>query len=293
MRHGSLFTGIGGFDLAAEWMGWQNIFHCEINERLRNNLEYYWPKAISYADIKQTDFTIHKGSVDILTGGDPCQPHSVAGLRKGKADNRYLWPEMFRAARELDVSWIVNENVSGSITNGILDLKIDDLESAGYTCQAYSIPAEAVGALHQRERIWLVAHNPMLDTGRRRAGNIQESNEKIQERHNLQYFGEPVDLRIDDSNSDSERLKELNTSEESGILPERLSRYFGFGANPHGNYTGDEIKSGIIRSLNGLPEGMDYTQRNQRIQSLGNAIVPQIAFEIFKAIEKYDPLPGS
>lgn len=83
MRHGSLFSGIGGFDLAAEWMGWENVFHCEWNPFGQRILKYYWPKTISYEDITKTDFTIHRGTIDILTGGFPCQPYSVAGKRKG------------------------------------------------------------------------------------------------------------------------------------------------------------------------------------------------------------------
>jgi len=86
MRHGSLFSGIGGFDLAAEWMGWENVFHCEWNEFGRKVLNHYWPNAKSYEDITQTDFSIHRGKIDVLTGGFPCQPYSNAGKRLGKED---------------------------------------------------------------------------------------------------------------------------------------------------------------------------------------------------------------
>ena len=98
MRHGSLFSGIGGFDLAAEWMGWENIFHCEWNPFGQRVLKHYWPNAKSYHDITQTDFTIHRGAIDILTGGFPCQPFSLAGKRKGTDDERYLWHEMLRVS---------------------------------------------------------------------------------------------------------------------------------------------------------------------------------------------------
>src|SRR5690625_805792 len=106
MNHGSLFSGIGGFDLAAEWMGWENIFNCEIEELPRKILNHYWPDAISYEDIKKTDFTIHRGQIDILTGGFPCEPYSQAGKRLGKDDERHLWPEMLRAIREIAPTWI-------------------------------------------------------------------------------------------------------------------------------------------------------------------------------------------
>lgn len=115
MRHGSLFSGIGGFDLAAEWMGWENVFHCEWNPFGQRVLKYYWPKAISYHDITKTDFTIHRGDIDILTGGFPCQPYSTAGKRLGKEDERHLWPEMLRAIREIQPRYVVGENVSGLV----------------------------------------------------------------------------------------------------------------------------------------------------------------------------------
>ncbi len=101
MTHGSLFSGIGGFDLAAEWMGWENVFHCEWNPFGQKVLKHYWPNAISYEDITKTDFTVHRGKIDIITGGFPCQPYSSAGKRKGKDDERHLWPSMLRAIREI------------------------------------------------------------------------------------------------------------------------------------------------------------------------------------------------
>lgn len=211
MRHGSLFSGIGGFDLAAEWMGWENVFHCEISKFNQRILKYYWPNAISYDDIKKTDFTIHRGRIDIVTGGDPCQPHSVAGLGKGTADERFLWPQMFRAIREIQPAFIVNENVAGSVTNGVLDLKIDDLESEGYSCQAFDIPAEAVGALHQRERIWLVAYNANADTRCRVSAKVSEAHEEIQSRNQIQLPCEPVNLWIDNPDTHAERQQKLHS----------------------------------------------------------------------------------
>ncbi len=96
MKHGSLFSGIGGFDLAAEWMGWENVFHCEWNEFGKKVLKHYWPNAESFHDITKTDFTKYANQIDILTGGFPCQPYSAAGKRLGKEDERHLWPEMLR-----------------------------------------------------------------------------------------------------------------------------------------------------------------------------------------------------
>ena len=118
MKHGSLFSGIGGFDLAAEWMGWDNIFHCEWNPFGQKILKHHFPNSISYNDIKETDFTIHRGNIDIITGGFPCQPYSTAGKRKGKADERHLFPEMLRVIKEVQPTWVIGENVRGLVSWG-------------------------------------------------------------------------------------------------------------------------------------------------------------------------------
>jgi len=134
MKHGSLFSGIGGFDLAAEWAGWENVFHCEWNPFGQRVLKHHFPKSISYNDITKTDFTIHKGNIEILSGGFPCQPYSTAGLRKGKEDERHLWPQMLRAIREIKPSWVVGENVRGLINWGgglVFDGVQTELEAEG------------------------------------------------------------------------------------------------------------------------------------------------------------------
>jgi DNA (cytosine-5)-methyltransferase 1 len=166
MRHGSLFSGIGGFDLAAEWMEWENVFHCEWNEFGKKVLSYYWPKAISYHDITKTDFSIHRGEIDILTGGFPCQPYSSAGKRLGKEDERHLWPEMLRAIREIQPTWVVGENVLGLVNwnGGLVFHEVQtDLEAQGYEVQPYVLPAVSVNAPHRRDRVWFVAYS---DRGR-------------------------------------------------------------------------------------------------------------------------------
>ena len=166
MTHGSLFSGIGGFDLAAEWMGWTNLFNCEINPFCRTILKYHFPNAEQYADIRTVDFTVWRGRVDVLTGGFPCQPFSVAGKRKGTEDNRYLWPEMLRAIREIHPRWILGENVFGIISwsNGLVFEQVcSDLEVEGYEIQPFVLPACGVDAPHKRDRVWFVAH--CSDTG--------------------------------------------------------------------------------------------------------------------------------
>ncbi len=116
LKHGSLFSGIGGFDLAAEWMGWENKFHCEWNEFGQRVLNYYWPEAELFKDITKSDFTKYYGTIDVISGGFPCQPYSTAGKRLGKEDERHLWPEMLRAIREVSPRYVVGENVRGVLS---------------------------------------------------------------------------------------------------------------------------------------------------------------------------------
>lgn len=289
MRHASLFTGIGGFDLAAQWMGWENVFQVEIDKHCQERLKKLFHNVPKFKDVREFDARPYRHAVDILSGGDPCQPHSVAGLGKGTKDVRFLWPEYFRIAQELNVPTLVNENVSGSIANGVLDLKINDLESVGYSCQAYCIPAESVGALHQRERVWLVAYNPDFDRGNKITRELSSSKGKEpaleEQQHEVYQPWEPVDLRAFAADTNTKRFEELNNAPFSDYGTGKNAGYFGFGAAPHGNIPREIIESGVMGMLYGLPEGMDYAERNQRIKALGNAIVPQVAFEIFKAIE--------
>ena len=193
MNHASLFSGIGGAEVAASMMGWQNLFHCEIQDFPRKVLDYWFPNSESYEDITKTDFTKWHGKVDVLTGGFPCQPFSLAGRRKGADDNRYLWPQMLRAIRQIHPTWVVGENVNGIKTmvesckvtqmgrtdylfeenhlyreesRFTLDKICADLEAEGYSVQPLVIPACAIGAPHRRDRVWIVAHrsDPRAET---------------------------------------------------------------------------------------------------------------------------------
>lgn len=162
MIHGSLFSGIGGFDLAAEWMGWENKFHCEWNPFGQKVLKYYWPDAESFTDITKTDFKKFYGTIDLLSGGFPCQPYSSAGKRKGKDDERHLWPHMLRAIKEIAPRYIVGENVRGLTNwNGgmVFEEVCAQMEDIGYQVAPFLIPASGVGAPHRRDRIWFVATN--------------------------------------------------------------------------------------------------------------------------------------
>lgn len=161
MTHASLFSGIGGFDLAAAWAGWTNVFNCEIDPFCRRVLKYHFPESEQYGDIKTTDFTVWRDCIDVLTGGFPCQPFSLAGKRKGTADDRYLWPAMLGVVRTVRPRWVVGENVLGIVNwsqGMVFEQVCADLEAAGYEVQAYLIPAAGVGAPHLRYRTWFVAH---------------------------------------------------------------------------------------------------------------------------------------
>lgn len=193
MNHASLFSGIGGAEVAASMMGWQNLFHCEIQEFPRKVLQYWFPNSESYEDITKTDFHQWQGKVDVLTGGFPCQPFSLAGRRKGADDNRYLWPQMLRAIRQIHPTWVVGENVAGikmmvescqvtqmgrtddlfeenyiyrEESRFTLDKICADLEAEGYSVQPIVIPACAIGAPHRRDRVWIIAHrsDPRAET---------------------------------------------------------------------------------------------------------------------------------
>ena len=188
MTHASVFSGIGGPEVAATMLGWDNLFHCEINPFGRKVLDYWYPNAKSYEDITTTDFREWRGRVDVLTGGFPCQPFSYAGRRRGAEDDRYLWPSMYRAIDEIQPTWVVAENVAGILTMveqgevskvagtvSLFDASDDlrgryelretftlqrictDLESHGYAVQPVLIPACAVGAPHRRDRVFIVA----------------------------------------------------------------------------------------------------------------------------------------
>jgi DNA (cytosine-5)-methyltransferase 1 len=176
VKHIGLFEGIGGFSLAARWMGWETAAWCEWNEFGQRVLKHHFPQAEGFGDITKTDFTKYANRIDILTGGFPCQPYSLAGNRKGKADDRHLWPEMLRAIREIQPTWVVGENVFGLINwDGglVFDEVQTDLEAAGYEVWPYVLPACAVNAPHRRDRVWFVAYSKSKRSCRLRIGKEQ------------------------------------------------------------------------------------------------------------------------
>ena len=305
MTHASLFSGIGGFDLAAEWVGWQNLFHCEWNPFGQQVLKHHFPNSKSYNDITKTDFTIHRGQVDILTGGFPCQPYSSAGKRLGKEDERHLWPEMLRTIREVQPRWVVGENVRGLTNwNGgmVFDEVQADLEAEGYEVTPFLLPACAVNAPHRRDRIWFVAYSKSIrwnGGGSEHRENSNENSNRICEHGQEQCsMGCEFERPCKKSNAPNTncfrqecREKRKCTERESQSNDkqfERCSKLF------RTNFEMFPTQSPICGGDDGFPkelDGITFSKwRQESIKAYGNAIVPQVAFQIFKAIEQYEAL---
>lgn len=303
MKHGSLFSGIGGFDLASEWMGWENVFHCEWNEFGKKVLKHYWPDSESFHDITKTDFTKYENKIDILTGGFPCQPYSMAGKRLGKDDDRHLFPEMLRAIREIKPRWIVGENVFGIVNwnGGLVFEEVQaDLESEGYEVQAFVLPAVSVGAPHRRDRVWFVAKNSVCD------GCIQRKDGK--EGTELRKLG-----NISSGSSNGIHLQKGNTSNTDCIRfqycknsqkMERGQRKMAKKRNKSSTYIKTKSSfrqsdwrnfptvSPVCSGNDGISQRLDGITfskwRAESIKGYGNAVVPQVVYQIFKTIEAYE-----
>jgi DNA (cytosine-5)-methyltransferase 1 len=163
-----LFSGIGGFALGLERAGMETVAFCEYDEKARLVLKKHWPDVPMYNDVRTlTGEQLEKdGITDIglICGGYPCQSFSVAGKRKGQADDRYLWPEFFRLIQETRPTWVIAENVAGHINMGLEDV-LADLESEGYNVQTFLIPACAVDAFHRRDRVWIIANSDSSISG--------------------------------------------------------------------------------------------------------------------------------
>jgi DNA (cytosine-5)-methyltransferase 1 len=307
MNHGSLFSGIGGFDLAAEWMGWTNKFHCDINPFSRKLCSFYWPEAQSYDNIKTTDFTIWRGKIDVLSGGFPCQPFSNAGKRMGKEDDRHLWPEFHRAIREIRPRYVVGENVRGllSWSNGlVLEEVYADLEGEGYEVQTFVLPAVGINAPHRRDRVYIVAKDTSSD------GCIQRESE--QEGTNLWELrdtspGISNGVYIQEGNTtDTEQLRLEHGSKTRNVLGSVSETQRKKRKSPDESKTNDNvyteqggpsetwnsfpIKSPLCSGDDGLStelDGLTFSNwRKQSIMGYGNAIVPQIAYRIFATIDE-------
>jgi DNA (cytosine-5)-methyltransferase 1 len=311
----------GGFDLAAQWMGWENIFHCEWNEFGQKVLKYYWPNSISYGDITKTDFTIHRGSVDVLTGGFPCQPFSMAGKRKGTEDERHLWPEMLRAISEIQPAWVVGENVPGLInwSKGMVFEQVQtDLETQGYEVIPFILPACGVNAPHRRDRIWIIAYsgscNGSLSIQQRGQNKAKDINAYREDANGI--TSNTPNIRQEQSGSSWERWAgfengntllyvtdtNINLGCERGMhqaRPEKTERHIGtFNSREDGRtWQNFPTQSPVRNGNDGISSRLDSITfpkwRNESIKAGGNAIVPAVAYQIFKAIQNFNDQQSS
>ncbi|OIQ22176.1 MAG: hypothetical protein BM557_02030 [Flavobacterium sp. MedPE-SWcel] len=295
MEHLALFNGIGGFQLAADWIGWKNVASVEIDSFCNKVTKYHFPNTIQHEDIKTTDFSIYRGRIDIITGGFPCQPYSVAGQRKGKDDELHLWPEMLRAIREIAPNWVVGENVRGLINwNGgmVFDEVQADLETAGYEVLPFLLPAASVNASHKRDRVWFIAYasSQRCNNGsdNRQKRHFQDHQKRNTSKSNTKRYGRKYRF--------SQICKNEFITNTSGFRQSCKKYRKKKSKQPTQNDTGKwfdafPTQPPICDGNDGLPsqlDGITFSKwRNESIKAGGNAIVPQVALQIFKAIEEY------
>jgi|SRR5215217_3578652 len=315
--HISLFSGIGGFDLAAQKIGWENAASCEINSFGQKILTYYWPLAYHHKDIHDFNFETvnpilcgrfgHDWRTKyrlIISGGFPCQPYSNAGKRLGKNDDRHLWPEMLRIIREFQPDWIVGENVRGIISwNGglVFDEVQSDLEVQGYQVVPFLLPACGINAPHKRDRIWFVAHtNSDGHNGARHlfSQNRSEENQSITVEEEWERFRDVFGRNVSErfiADSDCERLPKPSRRKQRSIYEKEKSPKR---SKSNRTLTENErwakfpTQSPVCSGNDGLPTGLDgITIQKWRIETTkgaGNAIVPELAYILFNAIQEYE-----
>lgn len=343
--HASLFSGFGAADLAAKWMGWDNAFWCEIDDFPRTVLSYWFPQSIGYGNIKETDFTPWRGKIDVLTGGFPCQPFSVAGQRKGADDDRYLWPEMLRAIREIRPTWVIGENVNGILSmvqpgneatvegqtslfeendketileqEYVVETVCRSIEQEGYSVQPIVIPACSVEAPHIRYRVFFIAHCPdaRVESVQREGKNGIYQSEHItnpnsydagrSEYGKTEYQkreGKTTEGKREWIRHDTERIsEERNVTNAKSQQLENALRTWGWCTGltnlySKRNWRNFPTQSPVCRGNDGLP--FDVVRLTVSltawckgaIKGYGNAIVPEVMYEIYKAIEKVEQL---
>lgn len=307
MTHLSLFSGIGGLDLAAETAGFQTVGQCEFADYQTRVLEKHWPDVPRWRDIRtltQEDFHARTGlrTVDIISGGFPCQPFSVDGKQKSKEDDRYLWPEMLRVVRELAPRWVVGENVPGILRLAAADV-VQDLEREGYHVVVFDFEAAAVGAPHRRERVAFVAN---------RAAALENANRERCEKFHPSAVAAQAGCTDRPAyanalpDTDNGRGALRRGASQPNLESERTGWGNHAGGMPqHGSGEWWPTQSGLGGGNDGLPGWMDSVrngwvsgawesdiprisegakERVNRLKCLGNAVVPQQFYPIFKAI---------
>jgi len=319
LKHLDLFSGIGGFSLGLESAGLvETVAFCDFDQYCQKVLKKNFPGVPVYGDVKELNHDKLKADgidqIDIITGGYPCQPFSVAGRKKGEEDPRHVWPEMFRLIQELRPTWVIGENVGGHIKLG-LDSVLENLESEGYSARTFSISASSIGANHKRERVWIVAHSNEMQRQflrRQKSEQTQETFEGVSERS-----GTPISMANSERlgrTEGTEKSKELEREESSDQLdhcgegrtesePSKTMANSegsegnvndsngGNGKAPqeelfgeHGSASGVSawwsVEPSVGRVAHGVPDRVD------RLKCLGNSVVPQIPYVIGLSLKK-------
>lgn len=262
LTHGSLFSGIGGFDLAAHWCEIKTLWQVEKDPYCQEVLRQHFPGSRLYEDIKKINIEALQ-KVAIISGGFPCQPFSHAGKRKGKDDDRYLWPETLKIIEEVRPAYFIGENVPGIISLALDDV-LASLEKQGYFTETFILPACAMGAWHKRDRVWIIA---MLKDrfGGGSPSEIRTRWKKVEKQIALLSNTDGWGWQEPGPFGKCSNKKEDKTWETASIADGCLSNIW-------------QSEPKVDRVANGIPKRVD------RIKALGNAIVPQLAFIIFKAI---------
>ena len=311
-RHLDLFSGIGGFALAAQAAGFETIGFAEIDNYASAILKRHWPNVRNYGDVR----TVPAIRCDLITGGFPCQPFSVAGKQRGTSDDRFLWPAMLDVIKKCQPAWVLGENVAG-LVNMELDRCFSDLENLGYEVQPLIIPACATDARHRRDRVWIIGYakharldaaeiGGSLGTGNDNSAPRTEqacepagSGEQLPSLANAYRgrFGEcepeaePLygtrgagesnrETAADADGRNARKPSERQGREDSGRRSDDSGRSAEAGRKSDGGYCRWQPEPAICRVANGIPNRVD------KLRGLGNAIVPQVAFEILKGIRE-------
>jgi DNA (cytosine-5)-methyltransferase 1 len=285
LRHLDLFSGLGGFSLGLEATGgFETVAFCDIEKFSRKVLKKHWPNVKQYKDIKELTYEQIKedtlAPIDIITGGYPCQPFSVAGSQRGEKDKRHLWPDMFRIVKECKPTWVIGENVSGHIKLG-LDTVLQDLESEGYSVRAFSISASSIGANHQRERVWIIAHSNMENT-RQHGGRIESTwnTESFGSRTSEETERSANSSQINGSGEGASSMAESSDTNSQGLQGRRSEQQLRKDETerPTSWDSWWEFEPNVGRVANGIPNRVD------RLKGLGNSLVPAIPYAIGRAI---------
>lgn len=281
-----LFSGIGGFSLGLHRAGMETVAFCEIEPYPQAVLRKNFPGVPIYDDVRTLTAERLRADgidrIDLVCGGFPCQPFSVAGKQQGKDDHRHLWPEMFRIIQEAKPTWVIGENVAGFVEMALCEVSAD-LEGAGYEVQPFIIPACAVNAPHRRDRIWIVGyskHNGLsAATERRIAFKTSDNNTEGQNQTGKLAGTSRPECNENVADSECQRqqgqrqpLRSFNSTQNP---IGKADWFIGCSENRNTNW---DIEPELDRVADGIPDRME------RLKGLGNAVVPQIPEIIGRAI---------